>query len=377
MRRRADHRPPEIIPGNSITALRDGDETYAPMLEAIASATHHVHLELYIFRADKIGRIFAEALSERARAGVEVRVLVDGVGSFTTPESFFAGMRKAGVQIGTFHPVAPWKRRWGIIRRDHRKLLVVDGRIGFAGGLNVDVCHASRAQGGDGWRDTHVQLCGPAVTELDRHFLESWRTHGPQEHRRIDLLPYLVPAAPCGHQKIQVFANRVRKARSPIRRMYLEAMMRAKRRLWITNPYFVPDGRLVRGFVRAVRRGVDVRLLVPKCCDVRPLDFAARPIFRYLAKHGVKVHLYVTRTLHAKTAVVDGEWATVGSFNLDPMSFQNLELNVVVHDRTFAGTMEEHFREDLRWSHDLTPGDVPGFSARFAEWGITPFRNWL
>lgn len=375
--RRIDYKAPEILPGNLLIVTRDGDETYPAMLEAIGSAKRYVHLEVYIFRADMVGRAFAAALSERARAGVEVRVLVDGVGSWSTPESFFAEMRKAGVMVGTFHPVAPWKRRWGLVRRDHRKLLVVDGRTGFTGGLNLDRCHASHSQGGGGWRDTHVQLCGPAVTELDRHFLEVWRSHGPAEHRCIDMLPYLVQAAPCGHQRVQVVANRINLHRSPIRRLYLDAIMRAKTRIWITNPYFVPDGRLVRAFVRAVKRGVDVRLLVPKWCDVTALNFAARPLFRFLTKHGVKVHLYVPRTLHAKTATIDGEWSTIGSFNLDPMSFQNLELNLVAHDRAFAATMEEHFREDLRWSHDLLPNERPAFATRVAEWGITPFKNWL
>lgn len=350
------------------------------MLEAIASAKRFVHQEVFIFRDDAMGRRFADAFIERARAGVEVRVIVDSVGSLLTPESFFQRMRDAGVKIVSFHPLAPWKRKWGwFVRRDHRKILVVDGEIAFTGGLNYDLCHSSASRGGADWRDTHVEIRGPAVAELDRLFREVWRAHAPDEDRPPpDFLP-VTPSPPCGNQAVRVVANRPWRSVSAIRREYLLALVSAKRRAWITNPYFLPDAGLVRALLRAARRGVDVRVLVPLISDVRPIDIAMRPLISLLVHRGVRVFTYRGRILHAKTAVIDSHWSTVGSFNLDAMSFKNLELNVVVEDREFASQMEETFLEDLRCCAEAVPARVDPAPAylRFASWTLYGLRHWL
>ena len=366
---------PIVVSGNDLTLLRDGEETFPAMLEAITAARRFVHLEVYAFRDDHVGRAFCDALCERARAGIQVRVLYDGAGSFLTPEPCFARIRKAGGEVLDFAPLAPWRRRWSLRVRDHRKILVVDGEVGFAGGLNLDVCHASRSQGGHGWRDTHARFRGPAVVELERHFREAWRASWDRDARPLPELP--APAA-AGDVPIAIVANGLAQVRSPIRRAYLDAIRAASARVWITNPYFLPDARLVHALVEAARRRVDVRILVPARSDMPLVDIAARPIFRHLVARGVRVFQYRRAVLHAKTAVVDGRWATVGSFNLDPMSFRNLELNVVVPHAGIAATMELAFQRDLEASTELLPTKlVAPVPLRMAEWTLYGLRRWM
>ncbi len=377
MRARKERRP-EPIQGNAVRPLRDGDETFPAMLEAIAGAKAFVHQEVYILRDDAIGRRFADAFIERARAGIAVRVIVDSVGSLTTPDAFFQRMIDAGVRVVVFHPLAPWKRKWGwFVRRDHRKILVVDGEVGFTGGLNYDLCHSSKAQGGADWRDTHVEIRGPAVAELDRLFREVWLEHS-RERPPPGFLP-VTPGPPRGRQVVRVVANRPWRHGSAIRREYIAALVSAKERAWITNPYFLPDAGLIRAMTRAARRGVDVRVLVPLVSDVRPIDIAMRPLISLLVHRGVRVFTYRGRVLHAKTAVIDSFWSTAGSFNLDPLSFKNLELNVVVEDRDFAREIEAAFLEDLKSCAEAVPARVDPSPAylRFASRTLYGLRHWL
>lgn len=371
--------PSAFVPGNDVCLLRDGEETFPAMFEAIAAAKDRVHCEVFIFRDDAMGRRFADAFCERARAGVDVRVIYDGVGCMTTPESIFAKMREAGVRVYPFHPVAPWRRHWGLSRRDHRKILVVDGKIGFAGGLNFDLCHSSLSQGGAGWRDTHARIVGPAVAELEKHFLETWMVSAEPHDAPREIVRYLTPPDPAGSMDVRVVANRMRPGRSPIRREYLHALDRAKKRAWITNPYFLPDARIVQALVHAAKRGVDVRVLVPAKSDVPVVDLAARPLFRHLVHRGVRVYQWAKTVLHAKTAVVDDEWATVGSFNIDPASFTNLELNLIVRNAGFAAAVQEMFRADLRGSGELVPTRLDRSPAhlRIAESMLHGLRHWL
>ena len=370
---------PPFLPGNDVRLLRDGEETFPAMLEAIGAATDRIHCEVFIFRDDAMGRTFADAFCERARAGVDVRIIYDGVGSMTTPEAFFARMRDAGVEVYPFHPVAPWRRKWGLSRRDHRKILVVDGQIGFAGGLNFDLCHSSVSQGGAGWRDTHARIVGPAVSELERHFLETWTSFCEPCDVPREIVRYLTPPDRAGAMDVRVVANRMRPGRSPIRREYIHALQGAKKRAWLTNPYFLPDARIVKALVHAARRGVDVRVLVPVKSDVPIVDLAARPIFRHLVHRGVRVYQWTRSVLHAKTAVVDDDWATVGSFNIDPASFSNLELNLIVRNAGFAVAVQEMFRDDLRGAGELVPTRVDRSPAhlRIAESMLHGLRHWL
>lgn len=374
-------RAPDWIPGNCAELLLDGEGTFPPMLDAIRRAQSHVHCEVYIVRDDRIGNAFADAFIERARAGVPVRFVYDGMGSYYTPESFFQRMREGGVQVVAFHPLAPWKRNWGIGLRNHRKNLVIDNQIGFAGGLNFDLCHASRSQGGAGWRDTHLLVRGPAVNELNRRFLETWLRVAPDDRRpgADEIAEMLRPAPACGSVDVQVVANTGRPGRRPIRRAYIEALESAKRYAWITNPYFLPDARLVSAMVGAARRGVDVRVLVPVNSDVPVVDIAARPTLRYLLYKGVRVFQWTRSVLHAKTAVIDDRWSTVGSFNLEQMSFQNLELNVMLRDAPFAHALATTFKEDLRRCGELVPVavDRTPVHVRLAESLLHGVRGWL
>mgnify|MGYP001616108589 CR=1 FL=1 len=373
------HLESPFVAGNDVRLLRDGAETYPAMLDAIASARHHVHAEVFIFSDDEVGRTFAAAFSDRAKAGIEVRIIHDAVGSLKTPDTFFDKLRKAGARVVAFHPVAPWRTNWGLSRRDHRKILVVDGRVGFAGGLNFDLCHASASTGGAGWRDTHARVTGPAVSELGRHFLETWLTRAPPGLRPDAVASYLERPSASGAMDVQVVANRVKPGLSPIRRAYLEALHGARQSAWVTNPYFLPDARIIRALVSAARRGVDVRLLVPRRSDVRIVDLASRPIFRHLLHRGVRIYQWTRSILHAKTMVVDHRWASVGSFNIDPASFSNLELNLNVRHAGFAEGMAAMFLDDLRQSAELVPTRVDRSPAhlRIAETMLHGLRHWL
>jgi len=372
---------PAFASGNDVRLLRDGEETYPPMLEAIASARHHIHCEVFILSDDKIGQRFAAAFAERARAGVDVRIIYDAVGCLKTPDAFFTKLRESGAQVVAFHPVAPWRRNWGLSRRDHRKILVIDGRVGFAGGLNFDLCHASKSQGGAGWRDTHARIEGPAVAELGRHFLETWLSHAPPELRpaRETIAKYLRRAPVAGSMDVQVVANRVKQGRSPIRRAYLDALLAARRSVWVTNPYFLPDTRIIHALVSAARRGVDVRVLLPMRSDVPIVDIAARPIIRHLLHRGVRVYQWTRSILHAKTMVVDRSWTSVGSFNMDSASFTNLELNLNVRNAIFAEKAADMFLDDVRQSAELVPTRVDRSPAhmRIAETVLHGMRHWL
>lgn len=336
------------VGAHRLSLLRNGDQTYPSMLEAIASARSFICLETYIFRADRTGTRVAEALMERARAGVEVNLILDAWGS-PLPAGFLRKLREAGVRILLYNPVRiSWRavqtrfaRFW---RRDHRKILVVDGRVGFTGGLNVGDDYASEAMGGWGWRDTHLRIEGPAVSELLYVFLRTWRGEGGapidegryrNEGRRPD-------------PKVRVLASDLRRGRLMIRDAYLDAVDSAKRRLWITSAYFLPSGKLVRALKAAARRGVDVRLLLAGTTDIPPARYAAQSFYARLLKAGVRIFEWTGTVLHAKTALADRHWATVGSTNLDTMSMRmNLEVNAIVEDEQFNAVLARLFEEDL------------------------------
>lgn len=373
MRRIAE---PEFIPGNHCTLLRDGAETFPAMLQAIGSARRFVHLEMFRFSDDEIGRQFEALLAERAQAGVEVRLLLDGYGSLATPWSFFARLLKAGARLAVFRPVTPWRRGWGFYKRDHRKILVVDGITGFAGGLNIALCHASKSQGGAGWRDTHLRVEGPAVRELDHAFWDTWFEAAAAADCPSDLSPYAIRAPATGPHAVQVVANRLHHTRSRIRRAYLSALGAARRTAWLCNPYFLPDAGFLKALTDATARGVDVRLMVPERSDVAAVDLASKPILRALRHRGIRVFQRIGPILHAKTAVIDGTWSTVGSCNLDAMSFQNLELNVNVRDASFGEKLSETFLDDLRMARELVPQPSP-VHLRLAEWTCHGLRHWM
>jgi cardiolipin synthase len=364
--------------GNKITQLVSGAETFPAMLRAIAGATRSVCLETYIIEDDNTGARFAEALIERAKAGVACRLLFDAVGGFGVGSAFLAALTEAGVEVVQFHPIAPWRKRWNLARRDHRKILVVDDEVGFTGGLNISDDYASVEDGGKGWRDTHCEVRGPIVADLARSFRRTWLYSGGAPYR-APLPAERVPRT-AGQSLARLLDNTQRRRRRRIRRAYLAAINAATREILIENAYFLPD-RGVRGALRrAVERGVDVRVICPGRSDVRIIELASLLVFRRLAKAGVKIMRWRGVMLHAKTAVVDALWSTIGSYNLDYISLlYNLEDTVEVLDPDFGAVMVRQFAID---ADNSDPFDESTWLAlpwwkKAGAWLAFQIRRWL
>ncbi len=371
--------------GNVVRILSDGAEALPAMLEAIDSAKKQVSLEMYWFASDRTGTSFADALGRKAESGVEVNLLYDGVGSFESDEAMFDELRGRGVRVVEFHPVSPWRTRfkWSWVtwnRRNHRKLLVVDGKTGITGGLNLCDQSAPVEAGGQGWRDAMVEIAGPVAHQLGHLFERTWRRAGGAPLRD----PPVPAPAPEGTK------GRVRGARivwsgwsgrrRTIRANYLWRISTARKSIHLTNPYFVPDRTVVRELRCAARRGVDVRILVPAASDVPLVRYASRAGYARLLKEGVHVHEYAAAVLHAKTAVIDGDWSTVGSYNLDYRSWKlNLELNAVIADADLGARMEERFAADLTRAPevDLRAFRMRPLSERLVERVAHAMRRWL
>jgi cardiolipin synthase len=369
--------PEALVPGNRVDLLVDGNEAYAAMLEAIAGAERTVLMESYIFQNDLAGERFREALVERALAGVQVFLLVDGVGTWQVPAEFFEGMERDGVSVLVYRPLAPWRRGWGILRRNHRKLLVVDGAVGFAGGINVGDEWLPREEGGRGWHDIHIRVEGPAVRELAKLAVATWRVHGGVD---LDHRLFLPRIEPRGDRHVNIIGSRERKKRRAIRRSYIQAIRRARRYVYIANAYFLPDPGLRRALRNAVRRGVDVRVMVPRRGDILPVQLASEALWGRLLRAGLRIFRWEEDVLHAKTAVIDGEWATVGSFNLDHRSWtMNLEVNVNIVGRETVAELERVFLADQERAPELTRIEwrKRGLFIRLAQRFCYLFRKWM
>ena len=340
---------------NRVDLLLDGPVTHGAMLEAIESAEHHVHLETYIFADDEVGTEFGDALAEKAREGVAVRVIYDSIGSRTASGEFWAGLEQAGVIVRAFNPPDPVEDQnpFDIDTRDHRKLLIVDGRIAFTGGINIDRNYArpSDVTGGasasSGWRDTHIRISGPAVAAFQQLFVGLWE----QLDAPLEEPPYEPPPRRLeqGNTLVRVLSgvggnNRV----SDIWLAYAAAAKVARERIWITQSYFAPDEELMAAILEAAGRGVDVRILVAGFSDSQLLLNASRAYYADLLEGGVQIYESQEHIMHAKTMVVDGYWSTVGSSNLDYLSFlHNHEANAVMLGAAFAAELEDVFLADL------------------------------
>ncbi|MFA6029103.1 MAG: phospholipase D-like domain-containing protein [Elusimicrobiota bacterium] len=367
--------PAEFTAGNRLTLLMDGREAYPAMLEAIAAARHSIHLETYILRSDRTGRQFGDALAARASAGVAVRVIYDAAGSIDAEPSWLQALRNRGIQLLEFRPLGPWHRRWGWGRRDHRKILVVDGSVAFTGGLNITDDHADASEGGAGWRDAHVRLEGPAAYELERLFRGTWyRETGRWFHSVSDLRH-----AP-GTSLVRVVANDELLHRHRIRRAYLHAIGRARTRICIANAYFIPDRGIRKALYRARKRGVDVRLLVPSLSDVPAATYASRMLFGPHLGNGLRIFAWPGPMMHAKIATVDGIWSTVGSYNMDHRSWlHNLEANIHAVDREFSSRLEASVLADMERSREITRERwaLRPYSERVLERFFYLLRYWL
>jgi cardiolipin synthase len=344
----AGESPP--LPAHDVTLYLEGDAKFDAMIAAIAAARHHVHVEYYIFEDDPVGRRVVDALVERAKAGVEVRVVLDGIGSYGLRGAVLAPIEAAGGQVAWFNPVSGFRPRWANFRT-HRKIVICDGTVAFTGGINVSQDQSAAASGERAWRDTHLRFEGPAVRALQRVFLEDWCFATGRPPPSGDAYFPRVPAASLDageHALVQVVSSGPDRDLYAIHQFFFGAITQAQSRLWLTTPYFVPDESTLAALVTAGLRGVDVRVLVPRSSDNLLVDLAARSYYPDLVRTGVKIHEYEGRMLHAKTLVVDDELAVVGTANFDNRSFRlNFEVVVAIYDAATTRELARAFEDDL------------------------------
>lgn len=353
--------------------LHDGSVALPAMLDAIRSARHEVLLEMYWFGSDRTGRAFADALIERARAGVTVRVIYDAVGSIDASDSMFDEMREAGCDVFEFNPIAPWRARFSfarINRRDHRKLVVIDGALAITGGINLGDEWAPKHEGGGGFRDDAVEIRGAAAAQLRSVFYRTFR---------VPKAPIPEPEPVAETCEVVVLASDVFLQRHEIYNGYLRAIRRSVRDVLITNSYFIPSGRVRRALIRAVQRGVRVRVLVPRENDVKVAQYASRACYEPLLAAGVEIFEWGGGILHGKTAAIDDDWCTVGSFNFDALSLHNnLELNVAILSPEVTANLRHKVEQDLLHAErvDLASFRQRGWITRLLERFFHSFR-WL
>jgi cardiolipin synthase len=380
-----------LIAGNKVTLLFDGPQTMKEMMAAAATAVDTINLETYIFDQDEIGIKFADILIDKQKHGVAVNVLYDSVGAIGTPSTFFKRMADAGIVLIAFNPLTPGKHggKWEINNRDHRKVMIVDGKIAFTGGINISADYAAgslfRSRSAPpattdkhavGWRDTHIKIEGPAVAALQYMFIDAWVTQDAGELREHNYFPSLKPV---GDKLLRVLATKP-DAGFEIYRAFVLAVQQAKKSIHITCAYFVPDQQVVDTLIQAARNGVDVTLVLPGVSDQGLVFNAGRAYYEELLAGGVKIYEMQVAVLHAKSAVIDSSWSTVGSSNIDRRSFlHNYELNVIVLDGAFAKELESAFREDLRNSKQITAEQWAKRPAgdRLKQWFARRWAYWL
>jgi cardiolipin synthase len=369
---------PCMAGGNRVTILENGVEIFPAMLEAIGAARESISMEAYIFWSDSVGQRFRDALAERAGHGVEVRLLLDGVGS---PKRFAKAdvemLRRAGCRVEFFRPIRPWMLDV-INRRSHRRILVVDGKTGFTGGVGIAEQWQGDADAPDHWRDTMVRLDGPVVAQMQSAFQDNWS----EVTGELLVGPKYFPGlSPVGDVLASVIASSPRPSSSASQMLYSVAIAAAERTISLSNSYFVPNDASVGLLVAASRRGVDVRILVPGTINDQPVTKAGgRSRFGELLRAGAKIYEYQPAMMHAKTMIVDGIFATVGSTNFDNRSFRyNDEIDVAVYDEGIARQLEASFEADLRKSRRYTYEQWVHRPAlkRFTEWLLAPVRPQL
>ncbi|HLU12554.1 MAG TPA: cardiolipin synthase [Arenimonas sp.] len=344
--------------------LVGGCATYDALLAAIARAQHHIHLEYYIFDPDHSGTAVRDALAERARAGVRVRLLLDAIGSGKTSHRFLAPLREAGAEIAWFHPVRlRWVWRPRVNLRSHRKLVVVDGLEAFTGGINVCDTQDERRRP-DAYRDLHLRLRGEIVRWLQLAFLEDWHYATGIALRDHSLWP----EQPAGQLLAQVLPSGPDSPWEAIHRVMVEAIHQANHRVWLVTPYFVPGEAARMAMTSAALRGLDVRVLVPAKSDSAIVRAAARSYYDELLAAGVRVFEYQPCMLHSKALLVDADTCLMGSANFDHRSFRlNFELNVLLHDAGFAGALEREIESCLADSLEIGRDRHPGLARRLGE----------
>lgn len=381
-----------LILGNKVTLLQDGAQTYAAMFAAMRKARDHINLESYIFDDDDVGRQFANLLLEQQARGVQVNIIYDSVGAINTPRAFFDRLADAGAAVLEFNPINPLevKTAWLINNRDHRKLLVVDGRTAFIGGINISSVYSSApslkrsikakdsAQRNTvAWRDTDLQIEGPVVGELQKLFLETW---AKQRGKALAEKNYFPELKAQGKDIVRAIGSTPDDPYSLIYLTLISAIGNAEKQVQLTNAYFVPDPQLLKSLIEAAGRGVDVTLILPSHSDSDIVFHAGRAHYSTLLKAGVKIYERHGALLHSKTAMIDGVWSCVGSTNLDWRSFlDNDEVNAVILGRDFAQQMQAMFDKDLAASKaiDLEAWEERPLMFRIKEWSSGWLQRWL
>ncbi|MGI8949715.1 MAG: phospholipase D-like domain-containing protein [Ornithinimicrobium sp.] len=349
----APRHPPRttVVAGNALTTFTYGEYLYESMLEAIEQAQEHVYIASYIWKGDALGRRFRDALLQATDRGVRVCVVFDGFANLVVPSSFKSF--PAPIHLLRFPTLRGGLPLIDIRRsgRDHRKVLVVDDKVGFVGGYNIGALYATQ------WRDTHVRVEGESVWELSNTFVDFWNRHG---RSALPVLPD--SGAPAWDVPIRAARNEPSRVVFPVRWLYLEAIDRASDHIWITQAYFIPDREILRGLLAAADRGVDVRVITPQRSNHVVADVVARSYFAELLGGGVRIFLYQDAMVHAKTATVDGQWTTVGTANIDRLSMRgNYEINLQIVDPAQAAVMEDVFRADLANCLEI---DLPMWQSR-------------
>ncbi|TDQ53102.1 phospholipase D-like domain-containing protein [Actinorugispora endophytica] len=362
--------PTDIPVGETVvTPYTYGEHLYADMLDAIRSARHRILLESFIFKGDEVGKEFKRALIDAADRGVEVFVIYDGFANLVVRPSFFRF--PPSVHVIRYPVIRPGLLLLNVRKsgRDHRKILTVDGGIGFVGGYNIGSVYATE------WRDTHLRLVGPAVWELENAFSDFWNSNRGSGQPRLDDV-----GTEHWNARIRAHRNVPEVLIYPIRAMYLEAIDRARDHIYITQAYFIPDREILGALVAAARRGVDVRILVPEYSNHVVADWLSRGFYSALLRGGVTLLLFQEAMVHAKTATIDGQWSTVGTANVDRLSLTgNYEINVEVFDREVAAHLEGVFANDSTNARRLTEEEWRRrpFVAKFSETVLVPWRPFL
>ena len=375
-----------LTKGNKVTLLADGQATYVAMFEAIQNARDHINLESYIIEDDETGRKFADLLLQKQAEGIQVNLIYDSVGSFSTPASFFQRLSDGGIQVVGFNPINPLKARekWGLTHRDHRKILIGDGKVAIIGGINISKVYSSspfkRKQNEKApirWRDTDIQIEGPAVAELQKLFLDTWlKQKGPKLSERN----YFPDLKEEGNALVRVVGSTQGQDNRITFIVYVSAITFAEHSIHMTNSYFIPDDQIVKALTDAARRGVDVKIILPGITDSQLALYAQRYHYSGLLKSGVKLYEHSTSLLHAKTAVIDKVWSTVGSTNMDFLSLlNNDEVNAVILNHEFAVEMEKMFVRDLENSRQIKWEEWKErpLLPRIREWFVNLFVRWL
>lgn len=352
--------------GNRVELLIDAPSVYAAMERALLKARQHIHFQFYIYQPDDTGRRFRKLLIQKAREGVDVRVLTDGVGSFGI-DDFMVPLVQAGAMHAEFLPVGTISRHWHLNLRNHRKIVVVDGETAFTGGCNVGDEYTGKKRKVGKWRDTHLQIEGPAVAHLQEIFADDWFFACGEDP---DERTWFHAPNPVGDAMVHIVASGPDNDTQPIQRIFFAAVNSATERVYLTTPYFIPDQAMLVALQTAALRGVDVRVLLPHRTDAPLVLHAGRSYYYELLASGVRVYEYQSGILHAKTMLVDRSWATVGSANMDVRSFRlNFEVNAAVYGAKFADQLTRLFERDLRRAREVRLEDIraKSLAQRFAE----------